>query len=75
MPCPRRTQTRQNSVWSRSILQCMSCVRDPAQILQHVLAEHAVLVSRDVHLLEMRTFRGVQILQLAQFKRQVLGDA
>ena len=34
-----------------------------------------VLVSSDVHLLEMHPFRGVQILQLTDFKQQVLGGA
>ena len=33
-----------------------------------------VLVSSDVHLLEMHPFREVQILQLAEFKQQILGD-
>ena len=37
-----------------------------------VAAKADVLVSSDVHLLEMHPFRGVQILQLADFKRQIL---
>jgi len=49
--------------------------RDPkdGKFLELAVAAKAdVLVSSDVHLLEMHPFRGVQILQLADFKRQIL---
>jgi uncharacterized protein len=37
-----------------------------------ISAKADVLVSSDVHLLEMHPFRGVQILQLADFNQQIL---
>ncbi len=40
-----------------------------------ISAKADVLVSSDVHLLEMHPFRGVQILQLADFKQQILSEA
>jgi putative PIN family toxin of toxin-antitoxin system len=40
-----------------------------------ISAKADVLVSSDVHLLEMHPFRGVQILQLADFKQQILWEA
>ena len=52
--------------------------RDPKDnpFLELAIAAMAdVLVSSDVHLLEMHPFRGVQILQLTDFKQQVLGGA
>ncbi len=39
-----------------------------------ISAKADVLVSSDVHLLEMHPFRGVQILQLTDFKKQILDD-
>jgi putative PIN family toxin of toxin-antitoxin system len=50
--------------------------RDPKDdpFLELALAAKAkVLVSSDVHLLEMHPFDGIQILQLADFKQQFLG--
>jgi predicted nucleic acid-binding protein len=38
-------------------------------------AKAKVLVSSDVHLLEMHPFRGVQILQLTDFKQLFLGES
>ena len=52
--------------------------RDPKDkpFLELAIAAMAdVLVSSDVHLLEMHPFHGVQILQLTDFKQQVLGGA
>jgi putative PIN family toxin of toxin-antitoxin system len=49
--------------------------RDPKdnQFLELALSAKAdVLVSSDIHLLEMHPFRGVQILQLTDFKKLVL---
>jgi predicted nucleic acid-binding protein len=40
-----------------------------------ISAKADVLVSSDVHLLEMHPFRGVQILQLADFNQQILWEA
>ena len=39
-----------------------------------ISAKADFLVSSDVYLLEMHPFRGVQILQLADFKQQILGN-
>jgi predicted nucleic acid-binding protein len=40
-----------------------------------ISAKADVLVSSDVHLLEMHPFRGVKILQLVDFKQQILWEA
>jgi putative PIN family toxin of toxin-antitoxin system len=51
--------------------------RDPKdnKFLELALSAAAdVLVSSDIHLLEMHPFRGVQILSLADFRRLVLSD-
>jgi putative PIN family toxin of toxin-antitoxin system len=39
-----------------------------------ISAKAKVLVSSDVHLLEMHPFRGVEILQLADFKQRFLNS-
>lgn len=54
-----------------SVTEC----RDPKDNKFLELALYAkadILVSSDIHLLEMHPFRGVHILQLAGFKQQVL---
>lgn len=56
------------------ILAC----RDPKddKFLELALAANAdFLVSSDQHLLEMNPFRGVRILQLADFKEHIFGSA
>lgn len=50
--------------------------RDPKddKFLELAISANAdVLVSSDIHLLEMHPFRGVSILQLTDFKQQFLG--
>jgi predicted nucleic acid-binding protein len=39
-----------------------------------ISAKAKVLISSDVHLLEMHPFRGIEILQLVDFKKQFLGE-
>lgn len=49
--------------------------RDPKdnKFLEAALAAQAhVLVSSDVHLLEMHPFRGIEVVQLAEFKSRFL---
>jgi putative PIN family toxin of toxin-antitoxin system len=40
-----------------------------------ISAKAKVLISSDVHLLEMHPFRGIEILQLVDFKKQFLGES
>lgn len=53
------------------IAECRD-IKDNKFLELAVAANADVLVSSDIHLLEMHPFRGVQILQLSEFKRQVL---
>ena len=65
---------RESVILIEATLSVTEC-RDPKddKFLELAVAAKAdVLVSSDVHLLEMHPFRGVQILQLADFKRQIL---
>jgi len=39
-----------------------------------VSAKADFIVSSDIHLLELHPFRGIQILQLSNFKQQIFGD-
>jgi len=76
----------QRLMWARLLRESMIFIevttpvtecRDPKDdkfLELAVSAKADVLVSSDVHLLEMHPFRGVQILQLADFKQQILGD-
>jgi predicted nucleic acid-binding protein len=57
---------------SSLIPACLNPDREPAKIFRRAVLEHDVFVSSDVHLLEMHPFRGVQILQLADFNQQIL---
>ncbi len=68
---------RESVIWVETSTPITAC-RDPKdnKFLELAIAAKAdVLVSSDIHLLEMHPFRGVQILQLAHFKQQILGSA
>ena len=55
------------------VSECRDPKDDPFLALA-LSAKAKVLVSSDVHLLEMHPFQGIQILQLAAFKEQFLRD-
>jgi putative PIN family toxin of toxin-antitoxin system len=56
------------------VTECRDPKDDPFLALA-LSAKAKVLVSSDVHLLEMHPFRGVQILQLTDFKQLFLGES
>lgn len=65
---------RESVILVETITPIAAC-RDPKdnKFLELAISAKAdVLVSSDIHLLEMHPFRGVQILQLANFKQQTL---
>ena len=65
---------RESVILVETITPITAC-RDPKdnKFLELAISAKAdVLVSSDIHLLEMHPFRGVQILQLANFKQQIL---
>lgn len=76
----------QRLLWVRHFLNAVIQIEPTVQILEcrdpkdnqflelAVSAEADILISSDVHLLEMHPFRRVQILQLAEFKQLVLGS-
>ncbi len=67
---------RESVVFVETSLPVAEC-RDPKdkEFLELAVSAKAdVLVSSDVHLLEMHPFRGVPILQLTDFKQQILGS-
>ena len=75
----------QRLVWAQLLREAMTLIepstpitdcRDPKdnKFLELALAAQAdVLVSSDIHLLEMHPFRGIPILSLAQFRQEMLG--
>lgn len=66
---------RESVILLASTTPIQAC-RDPKddKFLELAIAADAhFLVSSDQHLLEMDPFRGVRILQLADFKQQILG--
>ena len=75
----------QRLVWAQLLREAITLIepstpitdcRDPKdnKFLELALAAQAdVLVSSDIHLLEMHPFRGIPILSLAQFRQQLLG--
>ena len=67
---------RESVVFVETSLPVAEC-RDPKDkkfLELAVSAKADVLVSSDVHLLEMHPFRGVPILQLTDFTQQMLGS-
>ena len=75
----------QRLVWAQLLREAITLIepstpitdcRDPKdnKFLELALAAQAdVLVSSDIHLLEMHPFRGIPILSLAQFRQEMLG--
>ena len=75
----------QRLVWAQLLREAITLIepstpitdcRDPKDnnVLELALAAQAdVLVSSDIHLLEMHPFRGIPILSLAQFRQEMLG--
>ena len=75
----------QRLVWAQLLREAITLIepstpitdcRDPKdnKFLELALAAQAdVLVSSDIHLLEMHPFRGIPILSLAQFRQKLLG--
>ena len=76
---------QQRLVWAQLLREAITLIepstpitdcRDPKdnKFLELALAAQAdVLVSSDIHLLEMHPFRGIPILSLAQFRQEMLG--
>ena len=67
---------RQSVILIEATTPVTAC-RDPKdnKFLELAISAKAdVLVSSDVHLLEMHPFRGIQILQWVDFKQEILRD-
>ena len=67
---------RQSVILIEATTPVTAC-RDPKdnKFLELAISARAdVLVSSDVHLLEMHPFRGIQILQWVDFKQEILRD-